>query len=348
MEQETLHILSMSQEELHEFLQTEEIENPLLNYSLSEVSYPERMRQTRAVAGAGFDKQALNKLANREFSVAGFVMNQIPAGRLTSQEQRIARYAVDLLDKNGFLSTDARDIAADLSLPLPVTQQCLSYLKGLEPKGIFAADLTECLEIQVKGMEQEELLVRLIRGHLTDIAEGKIGAITRDLKISSAEARKLIATVRDLNPRPLNGYMESRAEYIVPDVEARYEDHQWVVELNDTWTGRLGINQFYVKLLKEAQDKELKDYFEEKLARARLVVNSVEERRGILMKISMYALRQHDEYFRKKASLTPVPMETAAQELSLSPSVIGQAVREKYLLSPRGTVAFQDLFVLRH
>lgn len=348
MELEALHILSMSQEELHEFLQTEEIENPLLTYSLSEVSYPERLRQTKAAVGAGSDKQILRNVANREFSVAGFVMNQIPAGRLTSQEQRIVRYAVDLLDKNGFLSAEAEDIAADLSLSLSLVKECLAYLKGLEPKGIFASDLTECLVIQVAGMEQEELLTRLIRDHLTDIAEGKIGSITRDLGISSAEARKLIAVVRDLNPRPLNGYVESQVEYIVPDVEAHYEDQQWVVELNDGWSGQLGINEFYVKMLEQAQDQELKDYFQEKLGRARLVVDSVEKRRDTLLRISRYVLKQQEEYFRKKGALNPIPIEAAAEELSISPSAIGQAVREKYLLSPRGTVALRDLFLLRH
>ena len=88
-------------------------------------------------------------------------------------------------------------------------------------------------------MDEEELLSDIIRNHLQDIAEGKISTISRGLKISSAEVRKLIHVIKNLNPRPLNGIGGEKAQYILPDVILEFQDGQWNIELNDKWTGNL-------------------------------------------------------------------------------------------------------------
>ena len=349
---ESLNILSMPVADLHNFLQNEEIENPLMEYSLSEPSSKEEVIirdadsfYSRRQTEKNIDMESiLSLVADREFSIEEFVMQQLSAARLTAKEEKIISYAVNCLDENGFLTVSAGEIGADLGIDEETVEGCLSRLKGLEPAGIFASGLAECLRIQVRGMEDEELLGRLIDGHLRDIAEGKLSSITRSLGIPSVRARKLIAVIKGLNPRPLNGFSGGATEYIIPDVIFRQSDGQWLVELGDRFGSRVGVNEFYVKMMDEASDQELKAYFEEKLKRVRFIAGAVEQRRATLTKIAGFLLERQEKYFLNQAPLRPMTLEEAAQAAGLSKSTVSRAIKDKYISSPRGCMAMRELF----
>ena len=104
------------------------------------------------------------------------------------------------------------------------------------------------------GWTKEELPVRHNKEPISeDIAEGKISTISRGLKISSAEVRKLIHVIKNLNPRPLNGIGGEKAQYILPDVILEFQDGQWNIELNDKWTGNLQVSDFYIHMMETAR-----------------------------------------------------------------------------------------------
>lgn len=220
----------------------------------------------------------------------------------------------------------------------------VSRLKELEPVGIFAFSLEECLVLQVLGMEQEAALCTIIRNHLQDVADGKVSTISRGLKLSSVEVRKLIHVIRNLNPRPLNGYGGDRAQYVFPDIILSYQDGQWSVSLNDKWAGNISINEFYVHMMETAQDEELKNYFEEKLKRARFIMNAVEQRRRTLEGITEGILKRQAGYFLGKEPLKPMTLEEIAAEREIHKSTVSRAIRDKYILTPAGCLLIRDLF----
>lgn len=352
---ESLTILSMTLADLHEFLQKEEIENPLLDYSMADEAQmpgmdPSRVsiRDHEEFYGSRGPKdggnQALYEIPASEFSVKELVMSQISAHMFSREEQKIVAYLIDLLDGQGFFPVTPKEAAADLGVEAELVFSCLARLKTLEPAGIFAADLTECLELQVEGMEDELLLKKMIREHLTDIAEGKLSRITRNLGISSAKARTLISRIRRLNPRPLNGCAGTQTEYIIPDLIFRFADGQWTIELNDRWSQCLGVNGFYARMMEETTDEEMKSYFQEKLARARFVVQAVEQRRKMMSRLAAYLLEQQNGYLLGQAPLRGMTMEEAGQALGVHPSTVSRAIKGKYLSAPRGTCAIRDLF----
>ena len=210
--------------------------------------------------------------------------------------------------------------------------------------GIFASSLEECLVLQVLGMEQEAALCTIIRNHLQDVADGKVSTISRRLKLSSVEVRKLIHVIRSLNPRPLNGYGGDRAQYVFPDIILGYQDGQWSVSLNDKWAGNISINEFYVHMMETAQDEELKNYFEEKLKRARFIMNAVEQRRRTLEGITEGILKRQAGYFLGKEPLKPMTLEETAAEREIHKSPVSRAIRDKYILTPAGCLLIRDLF----
>ena len=350
VQMQSLNILSMSMTELEEFLQNEEIENPLVEYSSGRqegelpVAYREYDRFYNGASRDGDSRGEIYEADDTEQSVENMIMMQLPWKTFTEEQHRIVKFCVHSLDQNGYLTVPPSEIAEALKAEVSEVEYIVSRLKELEPVGIFAFSLEECLVLQVLGMEQEAALCTIIRNHLQDVADGKISTISRRLKLSSVEVRKLIHVIRNLNPRPLNGYGGDRAQYVFPDIILSYQDGQWTVSLNDKWAGNISINEFYVHMMETAQDEELKNYFEEKLKRARFIMNAVEQRRRTLEGITEGILKRQAGYFLGKEPLKPMTLEEIAAEREIHKSTVSRAIRDKYILTPAGCLLIRDLF----
>lgn len=232
VQMQSLNILSMSMTELEEFLQNEEIENPLVEYSSGRqegelpVAYREYDRFYNGASREGDSRGEIYEADDTEQSVEHMIMMQLPWKTLTEEQHRIVKFCIHSLDQNGYLTVPPSEIAEALKAEVSEVEYIVSRLKELEPVGIFASSLEECLVLQVLGMEQEAALCTIIRNHLQDVADGKVSTISRRLKLSSVEVRKLIHVIRNLNPRPLNGYGGDRAQYVFPDIILSYQDGQ--------------------------------------------------------------------------------------------------------------------------
>lgn len=349
VQMESLNILSMSVTELQEFLQNEEIENPLMECAADRqeempVAFKEYDRfyggKRTGDTGAG----ELYQVEDEAEPVEELLLSQLPWKTMGKEQKKIVDFCIQSLESSGYLLLTAPEIAETLKLPQTMVEEVLESLKKLEPKGIFASGLEECLFLQVKGLEQENVLERIIRNHLKDVADGKISSISRTLKLTSTEVRKLIHVIKGLNPRPLNGYGKERIQYVFPDIILNCQDGQWTIEFNDKWMGKVGVNEFYVHMMESAQDEELKTYFEEKLRRARFIMNSVDQRRKTLQNITESIIHRQSGFLLGKESLKPMTLEDVAGDTEIHKSTASRAIREKYLLAPAGCLLIRDLF----
>lgn len=350
VQMQSLNILSMSMTELQEFLQNEEIENPLVEYSANRqegdapIAYREYDRFYNGGNREDDSEGELYEAEDGQRSVEDMITMQLAWSRMGDREREIVDFCIHSLEQSGYLLLPAEEIAKTLGTDCSLVEKVISELKTLEPRGIFASGLEECLILQIRGMEQEKELETIIRDHLQDVAEGKISNISRHLKLSSMEVRKLIQVIKSLNPRPLNGYGGDRAQFIFPDIILGYQDGQWTISLNDKWTGNISINEFYVHMMETAQDEELKVYFEEKLKRARFIMNAVEQRRKTLEGITEGILKRQAGYFLGKEPLKPMTLEEIADEREIHKSTVSRAIRDKYILTPVGCLLIRDLF----
>lgn len=361
---QSLNILSMSMTELQDFLQKEEIENPIVEctniiqeeqssivyreYVHGERSYVSGTNNSSSDMGSKHDRDTLlNEYSSGRYpedSVRDMVFAQLSWNQLSELEQKIIDFCIDSLDQNGYLTISGSEIAKRLHVDVFSVEQVILKLKELEPRGIFSFGLKECLLSQIRGLENEALLEYMIENHLEHIADGRISVITRGMKISSTEARLLIQVIKNLNPRPLNGYGEERAQFILPDVIISYQDAQWAISLNDRWTGNFGISDFYVNMMKNTEDEELRTYFEGKLRRARFIIKAIEQRRQTLLSISKQILIHQEQYLLGHGSLQIMTMEQIAKECNIHKSTVSRAIREKYLLAPKGCMPMRELF----
>ena len=350
MQVESLNILAMSMTELKDFLQKEEIENPLLEFSAERgeeaapVTYKETERFYNGTERENSRENELYEIEDSEKSIEDLVNMQLHWKKISETDRKIVDFCVQSIEQSGYFLIPVPEITKRLNVPEEQAGKVLSMLKELEPQGIFASGLEECLLIQVQGMDEEEILSEMIKHHLQNIAEGKISTISRALKLSSAEVRKMIHVIKELNPRPLNGIGGDKAQYIVPDVLLSHQDGVWNIELNDKWTGNLQSNDYYIHMMETAQDQELKSYFENKLRRARFIINAVEQRRETLTAITREILKRQELYFLGTGQLKPMTLEEIADTLEIHKSTVSRAIRDKYLRVPSGCFLFRSLF----
>ena len=213
--------------------------------------------------------------------------------KISETDRKIVDFCVQSIEQSGYFLIPVPEIAKRLNVPEEQAGKVLSMLKELEPQGIFASGLEECLLIQVQGMDEEEILSEMIKHHLQNIAEGKISTISRALKLSSAEVQS---------------------------------------------------NDYYIHMMETAQDQELKSYFENKLRRARFIINAVEQRRETLTAITREILKRQEPYFLGTGQLKPMTLEEIADALEIHKSTVSRAIRDKYLRAPSGCFLFRSLF----
>ena len=166
---ESLNILAMSMTELKDFLQNEEIENPLVEYTSGKeeaapITYKGTDRDERR-------ENELYEIEDSEKSLEDLVNTQLQWEQIGETERKIVDFCIQSLEQSGYLMIPPKDIAKDLGVAEEQVEEVLSMLKELEPQGLFASGLEECLLMQVRGMDEEELLSDIIRNHLQDIAE---------------------------------------------------------------------------------------------------------------------------------------------------------------------------------
>jgi RNA polymerase sigma-54 factor len=345
--------LAYTNQELDAFMQTEYLENPLLETSM------ERQEETiqslekfyeNGIAEDGIEDREEDEedrrgdvRAKEQGTIENMVLEQLPHGAYSKEEWNIFRYLSKCLDDHGFFPFETADIAKVSGYSEEKIELCLEELKKLEPAGIFAKDLSECLMLQLQRMgEEDEKLYQIAEKYLEEIFQGHISSVTRILHISTAKAKEYMHLLSTLNPRPLmSGNKET--QYLLPDILVIREGNHWKAELNDKWMGEYYLNEDYLRMMEDVKDEELKTYFTEKLRRAEDMLDGVKRRRETILKVVYAVLEHQKEHFLHKKPLVPMTQDEIAAKTKLSLEVVACVVKGKYL-QYHSTILLKDLF----
>jgi RNA polymerase sigma-54 factor len=354
---QSLEILTMDNVELHGYLQNEYLENPILeNTGINDMptSFEEFASCYEQNHRGDYDQNEIiydDGKQKREFEavnvnkVEEYIKGQLNRAKYSQGQWKIISYLIECLDDNGFFTFEEAELAKVLKKDKLFIEQLLEDLRQLEPYGIFAKNLSQCLlrQLDVMGVDNEELN-QIILEHLQDVADGKISNITRAMNITTLQVRKYIAIIEKLNPKPLMGFHSSVTEYIVPDIIYHRKDGQWEVVLNDRWMGEYNLNDYYLKMMSTARDQELFDYFRGKVERAKFIMNCLEQRKRTILGIAETILKKQQGYFEGIKPLRPMTMAEIADQMQVHPSTISRGVNGKYVQFPKGTVLMKSLF----
>ncbi|EXX91110.1 hypothetical protein BG52_11565 [Paenibacillus darwinianus] len=341
--QQRLHMLQCSNVELADLLQREIGDNPVLEADLERL-LPQR-DSMRSVGG--FDPIAAAR--RMPDTLERHLLGQLNCLQgIAPDVYEAAKYVIGNLDDNGYLDLDIGRAAADLQLKGRVVEEGLRHVQAMEPAGVGARNLRECLLIQLSQAGCEgELVYRLADGHLEDLAAGRIAAIAKRLNAGLPEIREAARMLKQLSPRPGAGFQKEKPHYVIPDlVIAVEEGGRFSVRMNGRLSQALTINSYYQRIIKtEAVDKGEKRYVEERLASAQSLIKSLCDRERTLLRVTeAIAFAQADFLRCGKGGLVPLSLKDIADRLGMHESTVSRSVTGKYALTPQGLLELKAFF----
>lgn len=361
----SIKLLQMSTCDLREYIENEFLENPILegnfDFVQEEKKYEDKIDYKEMIKYLEFDNYGsqsygeynkdddvspFNFISEKE-SLTEFLQEQISEADEDDYIKAIVSYMIENIDGRGYLDMPLEDICKELKISLELGEEALEVLQDLEPDGIGARDLKECLKIQLlkKGMLDENLEI-IIDEYLDLIADNKYNVIAKNLKITPKEAQDLGDTIKKLEPKPSRGFFTGdEVKFIIPDAAIRKIDGQYFVIMNEGVIPRLSINSLYKNILNNKDDKSTENYVKERLNSAMFLIKSIEQRKSTLLRILEKVVENQKEYFDKgQKYLKPMTLKEMADMLGIHESTVSRAIKEKYILTRFGTIKIKDLF----
>ncbi|MBM4038260.1 MAG: RNA polymerase factor sigma-54 [Planctomycetes bacterium] len=225
-------------------------------------------------------------------------------------------------------------------------QRALEIIQRLDPPGVGARSLAECLLLQMRHDHDHTLARELITHHLDDLSANRIPKIAKDTGHTLDEVKDAIAFISHLNPRPGTAFSAEVSPYVVPDIVVELVDGHYEVRLEDDRMPRVYINSTYSRLLREEGTGEAaRDYIRKKIQAARWLIESIEQRRNTLYKIARAIVDIQRPFLeRGLAHLVPLKMQTIAQTTGVHVSTVCRAIADKYMQTPTGIFPLRFFF----
>jgi RNA polymerase sigma-54 factor len=292
---------------------------------------------------------AMANMADRPESLHDHLHDQLSWFDLSADLRSMADRIIYNLDSNGYLQSSLQDLlGADATAEqLKLAEEALLLVQELDPPGVAAHDLRECLLLQLKpGIPFYEQLHRLISNHLEDIEQNRIPIISKKTGYSIDVIQEAIGELKRLNPKPGAEYSETYVPSVTPDVfvEAN-EEGGYEVRLEDGRTPRLFVRHDLRKLLQSDGSTETREYVKRRLNSAQWLIESIEQRRSTLTKVSQ-AIVDHQADFIDKGpeAIEPLKMQQIADKVGVHVTTVSRAVDDKWIQTPRGIFPLKRFF----
>jgi RNA polymerase sigma-54 factor len=282
-------------------------------------------------------------------SFGDYLEQQLAMMNLTEDEDRAARAIVGSLDSDGFFCVKFEEIAQIASVDIDVAERALSVVQQLDPPGVGARSLAEALKIQLDYLGLDEpLLVKIAESFLDDIAASHLRKVARALKVDETEVRRLVDLLRQLNPRPAGAFSPGPSPgYIVPDVTLRRFDEGWVIIPNSEAVPTLRVSGRYRSMLRggAGADADTVRYLKDHIRSAEAFIKNVDRRKGTVSRIAEIVLEVQREFFEDgKGPLRPLRLEDVAVEIGVHLSTVSRGVTGKYMATPYGMFELKHFF----
>ena len=296
------------------------------------------------------DDRPLEFVDERSRDLHQHLIWQLETSPVDPRQVWIGEAIIDALDDGGYLTESVDDLARSLSVDLPVgaedVAEVLAFVQTLDPPGIGARNLAECICLQLSQLVAEtpgrELALTIAREHLALVAARDTGVLRKLLGTDEDALHGALVLIRGCNPRPGSTFQSSQPEYIVPDVFVRRTEHGWTVEINSASVPRLKVNQTYAGLVARSADYAS---LRAQLQEARWLIRSLEIRNETLLKVARTIVQRQSAFLEKgDEAMQPMILRDVAEAVSMHESTISRVTTGKYMHTPRGTFEFRYFF----
>lgn len=275
---------------------------------------------------------------------------QLETGDFTARQGVIGEAIIDAINDDGYLTIALDEVAGyldeDSGVSADELEQTLRKIQRLDPIGVAARSIPECLTLQLQQLDTSTpglaLAIKLAEDYLDLVASRDYSELRKVLRTSDEDLQDALALVRSCNPKPGLAVSSAAAEYVIPDVFVRKIDGHWQVEISSNGIPRLSVNQQYARLLRGSGEHAV---LRTQLQEARWLIRSLEIRNETLMKVATSIVtRQTDFLERGEESMKPMVLRDVADEIGMHESTISRVTTNKYMHTPRGVFEFKYFF----
>ncbi|QZD90628.1 RNA polymerase factor sigma-54 [Qipengyuania aurantiaca] len=300
--------------------------------------------------GMGLGGEDLPDLENRSTegpSLAEHLSGQIGALAHDTREALIAGRIVHELDEAGYLHMELRELAEELGAPLAEIERGLALVQSLEPTGVGARSLSECLALQAKEADRYDPCMARLIDNLDLLANGDIAKLRRLCEVDEEDIADMLAELRSYDPKPGCRYGGGGEAAIVPDVLVTPgEGGGWQIRINEASLPRLVVNrEYYVELEAGARDKASRAWLNEQLGEADWLIRALDQRQKTILKTASEIVTLQEGFFREGVSaMRPLTLREVAERIEMHESTVSRVTSNKFLSCPRGTFEMKYFF----
>jgi RNA polymerase sigma-54 factor len=270
---------------------------------------------------------------------------QLKLSPLNENEQQLGMMIIGNLDHDGYLKDPPlEEIAGDARCAFEYAEGVLKRIQQFDPIGVAARNLEECLLIQAEYIgADDELVISMIKNHLSNLEKKNYQAISRDLKEPLEEIYEAAKVIMELDPRPGRIYSSEEPHYITPDVYVHKVGDKYFVVPNDDGLPKLKISSFYRTAL--SGSPQAREYIQDKLRSAQWLIRSIQQRQRTIVKVTESIIKFQREFFDKGiAYLRPLILRDVAEDISMHESTISRVTTNKYVHTPQGIFELKFFF----
>ncbi|MBI5577071.1 MAG: RNA polymerase factor sigma-54 [Deltaproteobacteria bacterium] len=262
--------------------------------------------------------------------------------------RRIAAYLIGNIDENGYLKVSAEEAAESLSENAEAVNGAIAKIQTLDPLGVGARDLRECLIIQAREKGEDfTLSLKILSDHFDLFSRGDLAGISRRLRITKEAVKEAYQKLTTLSPKPGREYSGDEVHYITPDVHIFKVDNEWVITLNEDGQPRLRLSSYYRRLLQEGDSlpKEDREFLKQKINSALWFIKSIQQRQRTIYKVVESIVKLQREFLeRGPKALRPLTLRDVAEDISMHESTVSRVTSGKYVYTPHGIFELKYFF----
>ena len=294
------------------------------------------------------DQHILEREGKSGPTLTQHLIEQLHLLELSVRDREIGEYLIGNLNDSGLLDVPLQDLALESGVPFDEAERVLKVVQTLEPTGVGARDLRECLMLQLDALNlRESLAYRMVSEHWRDVKLRRIAAIRRKTRTSQNDVGDALHVISGLNPHPGLAISDSSVISIHPDLVVEKMEGEYVVYLNDRNLPRVRVSHAYQAILSRGEHSTEEDrrYVRQKLTEANHFVNSIEQRRSTLLKVTNCIVKAQRAFLDSGLSrLKPMILQEVADEVGLHVTTVSRATQGKYIQTPRGIYALRFFF----
>lgn len=298
------------------------------------------------------EDQDFSCLISKPVSLREYLLSQISLGQACERSKKIAELLVDSLNDNGYLSQDLDELAGLLPPELGIStadlESALDYIQQLDPPGVGARNLQECLSLQLAALPDDTLLrdeaLKLVNEHLESFAAKNFQMLKKVLDCDEIRLQSIYQLITQLNPRPGDDFNATTARHVIPDVIVARSNNGWGVLLNSDSIPRVRINSLYAGILKHHRTEATRMLMGQ-LKEARWLVRNLDQRMDTILRVSQAIVDRQQAFLEQgETAIRPLVMREIAVTLGLHESTISRVTTQKYMRTPHGIFELKYFF----